>query len=158
MKVTSTLLGKVTKKNISCKNNRKRQRLHLKSYGKKKIRFDFPQVGRAEEMLYDHCYVSNDFMNDLHQWGDADFYHNNVHKMQLPYTPVPKAPPVDPEILRQRRQELAKRLVEINAKKREEKVIGIQLFLKHFDQFMFGKLLAHFCRVIFELIIRSFLI
>ena len=42
--------------------------------------------------------------------------------MQLPFTPAPKAPPVDPEILRQRRQELAKRLVEINAKKREEKV------------------------------------
>ena len=36
--------------------------------------------------------------------------------------PAPKAPPVDPEILRLRRQEVAKRSVEINAKKREEKV------------------------------------
>jgi hypothetical protein len=123
----------------SCNNNRKRQFSHLQSNGKNKTRFDFPQVGRAEEMLYDHCYVSNDFMNDLHQWGDAEFYQNNVHKMQLPYTPAPKAPPVDPEILRQRRQELAKRLVEINAKKREEKVIEINFVLKQFDQFMFRK-------------------
>ena len=80
------------------------------------------KVGRAEEMLYDHCYVSNDFAHDLNRWSDVDFYEDNVRKMQLPYTPAPKAPPVDPEILRLRRQELAKRLVEINAKKREEKV------------------------------------
>jgi actin-related protein 5 len=51
-------------------------------------------------------------------------YQDNVHKMQLPFTPAPKPQPVDPEVLKQRRQELAKRLVEINAKKREEKVSG----------------------------------
>ena len=83
------------------------------------------QIGRAEEMLYDHCYVSSDFMTDLRRWADADYYEDNVHKMQLPFTPLPKAQPVDPEILKQRRQELAKRLVEINAKKREEKVISV---------------------------------
>ncbi len=42
--------------------------------------------------------------------------------MQLPFTPAPRPPPADPEALRQRRQELAKRLVQMNQKKREEKV------------------------------------
>ena len=50
--------------------------------------------------------------------------------MQLPFTVAPKAPPVDPEILRQRRQELAKRLVEMNAKKREEKLQEDEAMLK----------------------------
>ena len=43
---------------------------------------------------------------------------------------APKAAPVDPEVLKQRRQELAKRLVEMNAKKREEKLQEDEALLK----------------------------
>ena len=86
-------------------------------------------------MLYDHCYVSNDFMSDLRKWSDIDYYEDNVHKMQLPFVPAPKAQPVDPEVLKLRRQELAKRLVEINAKKREEKVMDHESI----GSFMLGK-------------------
>ena len=43
---------------------------------------------------------------------------------------APKPAPVDPEILRQRRQEMAKRLVEMNAKKREEKLHEDESMLK----------------------------
>ncbi len=67
-------------------------------------------------------------MPELRKWTEMEYYEDNVHKMQLPFTPAPKAPPVDPEVLRQRRQELAKRLVEINAKKREEKVNNFVIF------------------------------
>ena len=42
----------------------------------------------------------------------------------------PKAAPVDPEILKQRRQEMAKRLIEMNAKKREEKLVEDEALLK----------------------------
>lgn len=87
-------------------------------------------IGRAEEMITDHCYVAKDFGPELKSWANPDFYRQQVHRMQLPFTAAPKAPPVDPEILKQRRQELAKRLVEINAKKREEKLQEDEALLK----------------------------
>ncbi len=46
-----------------------------------------------------------------------------MHRMQLPFTPAPpREAPADPEVLKQRRQEQAKRLVEMNQRKREKKV------------------------------------
>ena len=75
-------------------------------------------------MIADHCHVvSTGFGDSLKKWSRADYYSQHVHKMQLPFTLAPKTAPVDPEILKQRRQEMAKRLVEMNAKKREEKLI-----------------------------------
>jgi hypothetical protein len=43
---------------------------------------------------------------------------------------APKPVPTDPEVLKQRRQEMAKRLVEMNAKKREEKLHEDEALLK----------------------------
>ena len=87
-------------------------------------------IGRAEEMISDHCHVVQDFSPELKKWGQTEYYSENVHKMQLPFTVAPKPVPVDPEILRQRRQEMAKRLVEMNAKKREEKLIEDEALMK----------------------------
>lgn len=87
-------------------------------------------IGRAEEVLFNHCYVAKDFGPELRLWSDVDYYQNNVHKMQLPFTVAPKPVPVDPEVLKQRRQEMAKRLVEMNAKKREEKLHEDEALLK----------------------------
>ncbi len=88
-------------------------------------------IGRAEEMLCRHCFTSKAYLPDLRLWEDPDFYQSNVKKMQLPFTAsAPKAAPVDPEILRQRRQEMAKRLVQMNAKKREEKLLEDESLLK----------------------------
>ena len=66
--------------------------------------------------------MAEEYADSLRRWSDTAYYQSNVHKMQLPFTPAPKATPVDPEVVRQRRQELAKRLVEINRRKREQKV------------------------------------
>ena len=43
-------------------------------------------IGRAEEALFDHCYVAKDFGPELRLWSDVDYYQKNVHKMQLPFT------------------------------------------------------------------------
>ena len=81
------------------------------------------QLSRAEEMLTNgHCHVVENYGESLSLWSDASYYAENAHKMQLPFTPAAKPPPVDPDVLKQRRQELAKRLVEINRRRREEKV------------------------------------
>ena len=80
-------------------------------------------VGRAEEILHRHCQVAKDYQEELNQWKSQEYYAQNVKKMQLPFTVAAKPAPVDPEVLKQRRQELAKRLVEMNAKKREERMM-----------------------------------
>ncbi|XP_071748999.1 actin-related protein 5 [Lepeophtheirus salmonis] len=88
-------------------------------------------LSRAEEIFHNHAYVSSEYLSDLKLWsGEGEYYSKNVHKIQLPYVPIPKPPPPDPEILKQRRQELAKRLIEINARKREEKLIEDESILK----------------------------
>ncbi len=51
--------------------------------------------------------------------------------MQLPFTPVPRPPPPDPEVLKQKRQEMAKRLVQMNVKRREEKVQRLNHHYSH---------------------------
>ena len=101
----------------------------LTNYGLKAMQLKYPShvanitVGRAEEILQDHCHIATDYNSDLERWSDCEYYNSNVKRLQLPFNLAPKAPTVDPEIVKQRRQELAKRLVEMNAKKREEKLI-----------------------------------
>ncbi len=87
-------------------------------------------IGRAEEIISEHCHISKEFSIELREWAKPEYYQTNVHRMQLPFTVAPKPPPVDPEVLRQRRQEMAKRLIEMNAKKREEKLQEDEALLK----------------------------
>ena len=109
---------------------------HLTNYGLKAMQLKYPShvtnitVGRAEETLQDHCHIATDYSAELAKWTECDYYNKNVRRIQLPFNPAPKAPTVDPEIVKQRRQELAKRLVEMNAKKREEKLAEDKVILR----------------------------
>ena len=109
---------------------------HLTNYGLKAMQLKYPShvnnitVGRAEEILQDHCHIARDYNEELRNWTDCDYYNKNVRRLQLPFNLAPKAPTVDPEIVKQRRQELAKRLVEMNTKKREEKMAEDKASLK----------------------------
>ena len=90
-------------------------------------------VPRAEEMLFDHCKIVAEYEDELRKWTDRDFYAGNVKKMQLPFTPGASgssSTPLDPEALRLKRQELAKRLVEINTRKRAAKLAQDEALLK----------------------------
>ncbi|KAI5704017.1 hypothetical protein M8J75_001135 [Diaphorina citri] len=76
---------------------------------------------RSEELLWDYGFVATDYREHLRKWLDAEFYDSNVVKVQLPYAvPVPN---LTTEQQKDRRKELAKKLVEMNAKKREERLV-----------------------------------
>ncbi|XP_059478228.1 actin-related protein 5 [Neocloeon triangulifer] len=82
-------------------------------------------LSRAEELLFQHCRVSNDFFSELLQWESIEYQKKNMVVVQLPFTAAPT--PSTSSLLsleqqQQRRRELAKRLGEINAKKREERL------------------------------------
>jgi actin-related protein 5 len=61
------------------------------------------------------------YQEELNRWADSDHYDNNVRRIQLPYTVQAVTPGLTPEQQKERRKELARRLIEINARKREER-------------------------------------
>lgn len=71
--------------------------------------------------MHDHCRVSESFLEELALWSDVEYYDANVIRVQLPYTVGPSST-LTPDQQRERRRELKRRFMEINARKREEKV------------------------------------
>lgn len=68
------------------------------------------------------------YMEELKKWSDQDYYDQTVHKIQLPYVAT-STPVLTAEQQKERRKELAKRLIEINARKREERVSNLLVFI-----------------------------
>lgn len=61
-------------------------------------------------------------MEDIRKWADPEYYDNNVLRVQLPYVAPATTPGLTVEQQKERKRELARRLMEINARKREERV------------------------------------
>lgn len=66
-------------------------------------------------------YIAEDYMSEISMWSDVNYYEKYVRRIQLPFVAAPVST-VSVEQQRERRKEAARRLVELNAKKREEKV------------------------------------
>ena len=105
--------------------------LQMISYLQRLLQLKYPShvasatFSRAEELLHDYGYVADDYGEELSRWADdADYYDKMVRRIQLPFTPAPTAAANSQalEQQQQRRKENVRRLVEINAKKREERV------------------------------------
>lgn len=79
-------------------------------------------LSRVEELLYDHCSFAYDYKDALKLWSSHDFYEKNIKKIQLPYSQVVAAPTLTAEQKTEKRKEMSRRLAEINARKREEKL------------------------------------
>ncbi|KAL1139299.1 hypothetical protein AAG570_006285 [Ranatra chinensis] len=102
---------------------------HMISYLHKLLQLKYPAhfaaitLSRAEELLHQHCNIVEDYSSELNSWSDGDFYDRNVLCIQLPYSAGSSGSlGLTPEQQRERRRELARRLTEINARKREEKL------------------------------------
>ncbi|XP_071450512.1 actin-related protein 5 [Hetaerina americana] len=97
--------------------------------------FNAITLSRVEELLHEHTYVAKNYDEELAKWMDDEvveegekggsestsYYHSHVHRIQLPFVPVSN-PILTVEQQKERRRELAKRLVEMNARKREERL------------------------------------
>jgi len=80
---------------------------------------------RAQELVHDHAAMATDYSKELEEWASSDYYDEHVYKIQLPYaqaqTPQTSGPK-DEEKEKLRRQKQGRRLQEINARRREEKL------------------------------------
>lgn len=107
-------------------------------------------LSRVEEILHEHCYVAEDYFEELQKWRSPEYYESNVHKMQLPFSTKFLGSAVTAEERQERRQQQLRRLQELNARRREEKLLLDQerldrlLFVQelledgHMDQFHKG--------------------
>ncbi|GAB0087989.1 Actin-related protein 5 [Sergentomyia squamirostris] len=78
-------------------------------------------LSRVEELLHDHCSIAYDYMDTLKNWASLEFYESNVRKIQLPFNQTGiSAWLLTAEQRMEKKRELAKRLIELNAKRREE--------------------------------------
>ncbi|XP_048245169.1 actin-related protein 5-like isoform X1 [Haliotis rufescens] len=102
--------------------------VHVDSFLMRLLQLKYPghlaavTLSRAEELVRDHAYLATDYADNLHQWLDGDYFENNAHKIQLPYTNVSGGSQLTPDQQRERREQQIQRLKEVNSKRRLEKL------------------------------------
>ncbi|KAM4563500.1 actin-related protein 5 [Odontesthes bonariensis] len=79
-------------------------------------------LSRMEELLHEHSYTAVDYHDELEKWRSPEFYEREVHRMQLPFSGKVPGGCVSVEERQERRAQQLRRLQEINARRREEKL------------------------------------
>ncbi|XP_041941850.1 actin-related protein 5 [Alosa sapidissima] len=80
-------------------------------------------LSRMEELLHQHSYIASDYQQELEKWRSPEFYEQEVHRIQLPFSAkLAGAAGVGAEERQERRANQLRRLQEINARRREEKI------------------------------------
>lgn len=84
----------------------------------------------------------NRFFAELQKWRCPDYYENNVHKMQLPFSSKLLGSTLTAEEKQERRQQQLRRLQELNARRREEK---LQLDQERLERLLYVQVRAARC-------------
>jgi actin-related protein 5 len=112
---------------------------HMANYLHRLLQLKYPvhvnsiTLSRIEEMLHGHCSIAVDYMDELKKWASIDYYERCVKKIQLQFTLAPSVQVLSAEQKFEKKKELARRLGEINARKREEKLIEDEILLQKLD-------------------------
>lgn len=102
---------------------------HMINYLHRLLQLKYPvhvnaiTISRVEELLNGYCSIAYDYMDELKKWANIDFYDKHVKIIQLPYTLAVAPTGLTAEQKMEKKRELARRLVEMNARKREEKLL-----------------------------------
>ncbi|XP_067628467.1 actin-related protein 5 [Eurosta solidaginis] len=84
-------------------------------------------ISRMETLLHCHSNIAFDYLEDLRHWSDIDYYTENVKKIQLAFV-IPNnqntTQNLDQKL--EKRKELARRLLEINARRAKNKQLDLE--------------------------------
>ncbi|XP_071802148.1 actin-related protein 5-like [Asterias amurensis] len=100
--------------------------LHSATFMHKLLQLKYPahfaaiNLSRAEELVNEHTYVSVDYNAEVNDWQSIPYCDKHMHRIQLPFTPLPGWSSEDKK--QDKKQQQIKRLQEINAKRREERL------------------------------------
>nr|CAD7447807.1 unnamed protein product [Timema bartmani] len=101
---------------------------HIINYLHRLLQLKYPAhfnsitLSRAESLVHEQCFLAVDYQAELQHWSDSEHYESHVRRIQLPYTMPVVNSGLTIEQQKERRKELARRLTEINARKREERL------------------------------------
>lgn len=113
---------------------------HMINYLHRLLQLKYPvhstavTLSRVEWMLHNHCSVAVDYIEALRSWSGYEYYEANVKKMQLSFNAPVASVTLSAEQKVEKKRESAKRLADINARKREEKLAD--------DEVLVNKMLA----------------
>ncbi|XP_039756540.1 actin-related protein 5 [Pararge aegeria] len=79
-------------------------------------------MSRIEEVLREHSTIALDYQEEIRKWANPDYYEANVKRVQLPFVQPTSSSGLTAEQQKERKKEMARRLLEINARKREERL------------------------------------
>lgn len=79
-------------------------------------------LSRIEELFHEHSRISYDYFEDLKKWSSHEYYDNHIKKIQLPYSQGAASTQLTAEQKIEKKKEMSRRLAEINARKREERL------------------------------------
>uniref|UniRef100_A0A182XIJ5 ACB domain-containing protein n=1 Tax=Anopheles quadriannulatus TaxID=34691 RepID=A0A182XIJ5_ANOQN len=91
-------------------------------------------LSRSEVLLHKYGEFAYDYMEALQNWACLTYYDQNVKKIQLPYNQTTAAPALTTEQKFEKKKELSKRLAEINARRREERLAQDEELLMQLQQ------------------------
>lgn len=115
---------------------------HILTYMHRLMQLKYPMhvnnitLSRVEELLHDHCSISYDYMGDLKKWATHDYYDAHIKKIQLPYTQSVAPTQLTAEQKTEKKKEMSRRLAEINARKREERLAEEEETLQRLDDIL----------------------
>ncbi|KAL7827655.1 hypothetical protein SRHO_G00333730 [Serrasalmus rhombeus] len=101
---------------------------HTAAYMQRLLQLKYPAhqaaitPSRMEELLHHHCYVAVDYQQELEKWRSAEFYEEEVHRMQLPFSGKVAGVFASVEERQEKRVQQLRRLEELNNRHREEKL------------------------------------
>lgn len=116
---------------------------HMLNYLHRLLQLKYPMhvnsitLSRVEELLHEHCSIAFDYTDNLKKWARHDFYDKNVKKIQLPYSQtVSTTSQLTAEQKVEKKKEMSKRLAEINARKRDERLAEEEDNLQKFEEIL----------------------
>jgi actin-related protein 5 len=115
---------------------------HMLNYLHRLMQLKYPvhvnniTLSRIEELFHGHCSIAYDYFDALKLWSSHDYYEKYVKKVQLPYSQVSAPPTLSDAEKLAKRKEMSKRLAEINARKREERLIEENDTLKRLEELL----------------------
>ncbi|XP_011179467.2 actin-related protein 5 [Zeugodacus cucurbitae] len=84
-------------------------------------------ISRIEQLLHCHSSIALDYLEELRRWSDLEYYTENVKKIQLAFVlPSTQNTPQNLDQKIEKRKELTRRLIEINARRAKNKQLDME--------------------------------
>lgn len=84
-------------------------------------------ISKIEQLLHCHSSIALDYLEELRRWSDLEYYTENVKKIQLAFVlPSTQNTPQNLDQKIEKRKELTRRLIEINARRAKNKQLDME--------------------------------